>query len=298
MWRENLADLEAFLAVAREGSFTRAASGLGVSQSALSQTVKNLEARLGIRLLTRTTRKVSLTEAGERLFHSAGPRLEEIQAELASLTDLRERPSGTVRITSTEYAASAILWPKLSSLLPCYPDVKLEVIIDYGLTDIVGERVDAGVRPGGIVSPGMISVPIGPPLRMAVVGSPSYFEKRGTPKVPQDLTGHSCINLRLPSNRGLYAWEFEKKGRELKVRVDGQLAFNTSAMILTASLDGLGLAYLMEGHVEPYLADGRLVRVLGDWCEPFDGYHLYYPSRRQPTSAFTLVVNALRYRGG
>jgi DNA-binding transcriptional LysR family regulator len=210
---------------------------------------------------------------------------------------LRERPSGTVRLTSTEYAAETILWPKLSKLLPAYPDVKIEVIIDYGLTDIVGERVDAGVRPGGIVSQGMISVRIGPPLRMAVVGSPSYFEKRETPKVPQDLTGHSCINLRLPGNRGLYAWEFDQKGRELKVRVDGQLVFNTSTMILTAALEGLGLAFLMQGQVERYVAKDRLVRVLEDWCEPFDGYHLYYPSRRQPTSAFTLVVNALRYRG-
>jgi DNA-binding transcriptional LysR family regulator len=289
-------DLAAFLAVAREQSFTRAAAQLGVSQSALSQTIRVLEARLGLRLLTRTTRSVAPTEAGERLLRAVGPHVEEINAALAGLNELREKPAGTVRITTTENAAQAILWPALEKFLPNYPDIKVEIVIDYGLTDIVAERYDAGVRPGGNVAKGMIAVPIGPDMRMAVVGSPAYFAKRPPPRKPQDLIAHDCINLRLPTHGGLYAWEFEKNGREQKVRVEGQLVFNTGVMMLTAALAGFGLVYLTEQQVQDHLAAGRLVRVLADWCAPFAGYHLYYPNRRQPTPAFTLLVEALRYR--
>jgi DNA-binding transcriptional LysR family regulator len=293
---ENFHDLAAFLAVAQEQSFTRAAAKLGVSQSALSQTIRGLEARLGLRLLTRTTRSVAPTEAGERLLRTVGPRFEEINAELAALSELREKPAGTVRLTATENAAASVLWPALERLLPDYPDIKVEIVIDYGLTDIVAERYDAGVRPGEIVAKGMIAVPIGPDMRMAVVGAPTYFAKRPQPRTPQDLTTHSCINLRLPTHGGLYAWEFEKGGRELKVRVEGQLVFSTTSLILNAVLAGFGLAYLPEEQVQAHLAAGRLVRVLGDWCPPFSGYHLYYPSRRQPPPAFALLVDALRYR--
>jgi DNA-binding transcriptional LysR family regulator len=296
MPRADLDDLLAFIAVARERSFTRAAAKLGVSQSALSQTLRGLEARLGLRLLTRTTRSVAPTEAGERLFRAVGPRLDEIDAELAALSELRERPAGTVRITATENAVASVLWPALERLLPNYPDIKVEIAIDYGLTDIVAERFDAGVRPGEIVAKDMIAVRIGPDMRMEVVGAPSYFAKRPQPRAPQDLTTHSCINLRLPTYGGLYAWEFERDGRELRVRVEGQLVFNTAALILNAALAGFGLAYLPEDQVRTHLAAGRLVRVLADWCPPFSGYHLYYPSRRQPTPAFAVLVDALRYR--
>lgn len=289
-------DLEAFIAVAQERSFTRAAARLGVSQSALSQTVRGLEARLGIRLLARTTRRVAPTEAGERLLRGIAPRFEEIQSELASL-QLREKPAGTIRITATENAAEAVLWPVLRRFLPDYPDIKVEIVIDYGLTDIVAERYDAGVRPGGNVSRGMIAVRIGPDMRMAVVGAPEYFARRAPPRTPQELTEHACINLRLPTHGGLYAWEFERGGREFRVRVDGQLVFNTSALILTAALGGFGLACLPEQQVERELAGGKLVRVLADWCPPFPGYHLYYPSRRHGSPAFALLVDALRHRG-
>ncbi|MBM0205258.1 LysR family transcriptional regulator [Micromonospora sp. STR1s_5] len=296
MRRETASDLVAFLLVAQEQSFTRAAAKLGVSQSALSQTVKGLEERLGIRLLTRTTRRVSPTEAGEHLLRTVGPRFEEVDAELAAVTELREKPAGTIRLTSTENAAASILWPAIEKLLPRYPDINVEIVIDYGLTDIVAQRFDAGVRTGETVASGMISVPIGPDLRMAVVGSPSYFAGRKPPKKPQDLTDHNCINLRLPTHGGLYAWEFEKAGRELSVRVDGQLVFGTTALMLMAARAGLGLAYLTEQQVRSDLESGQFVRVLADWCPPFPGYHLYYPSRRQPTQAFALLVDALRYR--
>jgi DNA-binding transcriptional LysR family regulator len=292
----DLNNIVAFLAVARERSFTRAAAQLGVSQSALSQTVRGLEARLGLRLLTRTTRSVAPTEAGERLLSAAGPRLDEIDAELAALSELREKPSGTIRITAHDHALRTILWPALERLLPDYPDIKVEIVIDYGLTDIVAERYDAGIRSGEMVAKDMVAVRIGPDMRSAVVGAPSYFAKRARPKAPQDLTAHSCINLRLPTYGGLYAWEFEKYGRELRVRVEGQLVFNETAPMLDAALAGLGLAYLPEDQVERHISDGRLIRVLADWCPPFPGYHLYYPSRRQPTPAFILLVNALRYR--
>ncbi|AEH87558.1 LysR family transcriptional regulator [Mesorhizobium opportunistum] len=297
MPRDNLNELTAFLAVAREKSFTRAAAQLGVSQSALSHTVRALEERLGVRLLTRTTRSVSPTEAGERMVRSVGPRLDEIEAELAALSALREKPAGTIRITAGEHSADVILWPALAKFLPDHPDIKVEIIVDYSLTDIVAERFDAGVRLGEQVARDMIAVRIGPDMRMAVVGSPAYFAIHPKPRTPQDLTNHNCINLRLPTYGGLYAWEFEKAGRELKVRVEGQLVFNTSALRMNAVLAGLGLAYLPEGQVTAHLADGRLVRVLADWCAPFPGYHLYYPSRRQATPAFSLLVDALRYRG-
>ncbi len=296
MARENINDLIAFLAVARERSFTRAAAKLGVSQSALSQTIRGLEARLGLRLLTRTTRSVAPTEAGERLLRTVGPRLEEIDAELVALSELRAQPAGTVRITADEHAAEAVLWPALARLLPNYPDIKVEIVIDNGLTDIVAERYDAGVRLGGMVAKDMIAVRVGPDMRMAVVGAPSYFAKRPQPRTPQELTTHSCISLRLPTYGGLYAWEFEKNGHELRVRVEGQLVFNGIALMLKAALAGFGLAYLPEEQVQTHLATGRLIRVLADWCQPFSGYHLYYPSRRQPAPAFALLVGALRYR--
>ncbi|QPF94310.1 LysR family transcriptional regulator [Bradyrhizobium commune] len=286
----------AFLAVARERSFTRAAAQLGVSQSALSHTVRALEERLGLRLLTRTTRSVAPTEAGERLLRNVGPRFDEIDAELSALTELRETPAGTVRITAGEHAAQTILWPALAKLLPHYPDIKVELVVDYGLTDIVTERYDAGVRLGEQVAKDMIAVRIGPEMRMAVVGAPAYFAARGKPKQPQDLTGHNCINLRLPTYGGIYAWEFEKRSRAMKVRVDGQLVFNTGLLRMNAVLAGLGLAYIPEDVVKREIVDGRLIRVLADWCAPFAGYHLYYPSRRQPTPAFAVLVEALRYR--
>jgi DNA-binding transcriptional LysR family regulator len=297
MPRADLNDLAAFLAVAREGSFTKAAAQLGVSQSALSQTLRGLEARLGLRLLTRTTRSVATTEAGERLLRAAGPRMDEIEAELAALSDLRDKPSGTIRITTHDHAVRAVLWPALAKLLPEYPDIKVEIVVDYGLTDIVAERYDAGVRTGELVGKDMIAVRIGPDLRSAVVGSPEYFARRAKPKKPQDLTEHVGINLRLPTHGGLYAWEFARGGREVRVRVDGQLVFNSSPPLLDAALAGFGLAYLPEDDVAGHIATGRLVRVLADWCPPYPGYHLYYPSRRQPTSAFAVLVNALRYRG-
>ncbi len=297
MQRGNLDDLLAFLAVARERSFTKAAAKLGVSQSALSHTMRALEARLGVRLLTRTTRSVSPTQAGERLLHSVAPRLEEIEAELAALSELREKPAGTIRISATDYAADTILWPKLAKFLPKYPDIKVEIVVDYGLIDIVAQRFDAGVRSGEQVAKDMIAVRIAPDMRIAVVGAPAYFRKRPEPRMPQHLIAHNCINLRLMTHGGLYAWEFEKGGREIKVRVEGQLAFNGSFQMLNAALAGFGLAYVPEDLARPHIAKGRLKRVLEDWCPPYSGYHLYYPSRRQPSAAFALLVDALRYRG-
>lgn len=296
MRRENVSDLLAFLAVARERSFTKAGKKLGVSQSALSHTVRALEARLGLRLLTRTTRSVSPTQAGERLLLTVGQRFEEIEAELQALSELRDKPAGTVRITATENAADTVLFPKLSKFLPNYPDIKVEIVIDYGLTDIVAQRYDAGVRSGEQVAKDMIAVRIGPDMRMAIVGAPSYFEKRPIPEKPQDLAEHNCINLRLPIHGGLYAWEFEKGGRELRARVEGQLVLNATGPMLSAALAGLGLAYVPEDMAQPHIAEGRLKRVLDDWCEPYPGYHLYYPSRRKSSQAFALLVEALRYR--
>src|SRR5438874_5983497 len=297
MPRQNVNDLLAFLAVARERSFTKAAAKLGVSQSALSHTLRGLEARLGLRLLTRTTRSVSPTEAGERLRQTVGHRFEEIEAELESLSELREKPAGTIRISAGEHAVNTVLSPALAKFLPQYPDIKVEITIDHGLIDIVAQRFDAGVRSGEQVAKDMIAVRIGPDMRMAVVGSPSYFKGRPEVKKPQDLINHNCITLRLPTHGGLYAWEFEKGSRELRVRVEGQLTYNTTGQMLTGALAGLGLAYVPEGLVQPHLAKGRLKRVLEDWCLPYSGYHLYYPSRRQPSAAFALFVDALRYRG-
>ena len=296
MQRGNLDDLLAFLAVARERSFTRAAAKLGISQSALSHTIRELEARLGVRLLTRTTRSVAPTEAGERLIRTVGPRFAEIEAELAAVSELREKPAGTIRITATDYAADTILWPKLKKFLREYPDIKVEIVVDYGFTDIVAERFDAGVRSGEQVAKDMIAVRISPDVRIAVVAAPAYFRNRSEPKRPQDLVDHNCINLRLATHGGLYAWEFEKGGRELKVRVEGQLTFNGSFQMLHGALAGFGLAYVPEDLAQPHIAKGRLKRVLEDWCPPYSGYHLYYPSRRQPSAAFALMVDALRHR--
>jgi DNA-binding transcriptional LysR family regulator len=296
MSRDNVNDLLAFLAVARERSFTPAAAQLGVSQSALSHTIRGLETRLGLRLLSRTTRSVAPTQAGERLLQTVGPRFDEINAELAALSELRDKPSGTIRITTIEHAAETILWPALKKLLPNYPDIHVELIIDYGLTDIVADRYDAGVRLGEQLAKGMIALPIGPDMRMVVVGAPSYFAVRSAPLRPEDLTAHACINLRLPTYGRIYAWEFEKDGRELNVQVDGQLVFNNLGLRVNAALDGLGLAYLPEDRVRSHIASGRLIQVLADWCPPFSGYHLYYQSRRQRTPAFTLLLDALRYR--
>jgi DNA-binding transcriptional LysR family regulator len=293
----NLNDLAGFLAVANERSFTRAAAQLGVSQSALSHTIRDLEERLGVRLLTRTTRSVAPTQAGERLLHTLGPRFREIDAELAALRELQEKPAGTIRITATEYAVDMLLWPKLAKFLAKYPDITVEISVDSGLTDIVAQRFDAGVRIGEQVAKDMIAVRIGPDERMAVVGAPSYFRKQPAPKRPQELIDHTCINLRLPTLGGLYAWEFEKGARELKVRVEGRIIFNSTYQTLDAALAGFGLAYVPENLAQPHLAKGRLKRVLEDWCPPFSGYHLYYPSRRQPAPAFALLVDALRHRG-
>ena len=296
MPRPPINDLTAFIAVAREQSFTRAAARLGVSQSALSHTITGLEKRLGLRLLNRNTRSVSPTPAGARLLDTAGPRMDEIESELAALSELRDKPAGTIRITAGEHAAEAVLWPALAKLLPDYPDINAEVIVDYGLTDIVAERYDAGVRLGEQVAKDMIALRIAPDMRMAAVGSPAYFATRQKPQTPHDLTGHSCINMRLPTYGGIYVWEFEKDGHELRVRVEGRLVFNNIALRVNAAVEGMGLAYLPEDVVQSHLADGRLIRVLEDWCTPFSGYHLYYPSRKQPSAAFVLLVNALRYR--
>src|SRR4051812_8411525 len=297
MHRGDLDDLLAFIGVARERSFAKAAAKLGVSQSALSHTIRELEARLGVRLLTRTTRSVAPTEAGDRLLQALAPRFDEIEAELAAVRELREKPAGTIRITATENATDTILVPKLAPLLREYPDIKVEIVTDYGLTDIVAQRYDAGVRNGEQVAKGMIAVRIAPDMRMAVVGAPSYLRKRPEPKTPQDLVGHNCINLRLPTHGGLYAWEFEKGGRELNVRVEGQLIFNGTYQMLNAALAGFGLAYVPEALAQPHLTKGHLKRVLEDWCPPFSGHHLYYPSRRQSSAAFALLVDALRHRG-
>jgi DNA-binding transcriptional LysR family regulator len=296
MKREELVDLNAFLTVAQEHSFTHAAAKLGTSQSSLSHTIRRLETRLGVRLLTRTTRSVAPTEAGERLLGTLRPALDSIGAELASLSELREKPAGMIRITTGEHAARTVLWPVLERLLPDYPDIHVELSIDSGLTDIVTERFDAGVRLGEALAKDMIAVRIGPDLRMVVVGSPAYLKTHQRPRTPQDLAEHQCINLRMLSGGGLYAWELEKDGREVRVRVEGQLAFNNVRMIVRAATAGFGLAFVMEDQAAQHLVDGRLVRVLEDWCPPFSGYHLYYTSRRQPSAAFALLVEALRYR--
>ncbi len=293
----NLNDLHAFAAVATARSFTRAAAQLGVSPSALSQTIRGLEARIGLRLLARTTRSVAPTEAGERLLRTLGPALEEIGATLAALGELRDRPSGTIRITTAAHAAETVLWPALEALLPAHPAITVEVHLDDALTDLVAGRYDAGIRLGELVDRDMVAVRIGPPLRLAVVGSPAYFATRPRPLLPQDLAAHACVNIRLPTFGALYAWEFEKEGRPIRVQVAGPLVVNSGAPLRRAALAGLGLACTFEDVVAADVQAGRLVRVLEDWCPPFPGYHLYYPSRRQPTPAFSLLVEALRTRG-
>ncbi|QAU33889.1 LysR family transcriptional regulator [Janthinobacterium sp. 17J80-10] len=296
MARENFNDLLAFVAVAREGSFTRAAAQIGISPSALSQTISGLEARLKIRLLARTTRKVSPTDAGVRLLATLAPRFEEIEAELAALSELRDKPAGTVRITASEHASNTVLMPTLAKFLPEYPDIKIEINSENRLVDIVEQRYDAGVRLGEQVAKDMVAVRIGPDVRMVVVGSPAYFAEHAPPRTPQDLTHHSCINLRLPTLGGLYAWEMKKGRRELNVRVDGQLVVNGVSQMLKASVAGLGLGFMLEDVVKDDVAKGRLIPALEDWSPTFSGYHLYYPSRRQPSPAFALLVEALRYR--
>ncbi|MDR7295116.1 DNA-binding transcriptional LysR family regulator [Pelomonas aquatica] len=295
MARRNLNDLLGFVTVAREGSFTRAAATLGVTQSALSQAIRGLEERLQIRLLTRTTRSVAPTPAGERLAQAIGHRFDEIEAELDALTALRDKPAGTVRITCGDNVLRTVLMPKLGPLLREYPDITLEFDMNYGFRDIVADRFDAGVRLGNTIDKDMIAVPIGPPLRMAVVASPGYFAQHPKPKTPQDLMSHRCINQRMPTSGGLYVWDFSRRGKQVNVRVDGPLIFNTAPPQVDAAVAGLGISLLPEDELGQYLADGSLVRVLEDWCPPFAGYHLYYPSRRQPSPAFTLVLNALRY---
>lgn len=295
--RKDLHDLVAFLAVAREHSFTRAAAKLDTTQSALSHTVRKLEQRLGVRLLARTTRSVSTTEAGERLLLSIGPMFDDIEAELADLSSFREKPAGSIRVSASVHAVDMVLQPALARLLPEYPDIKVEISADNELVDIVAGRYDFGIRLGEQVGNGMIATRIGPDFRMVVVATPGYFRERGRPVVPQDLEGHNCINIRLPTYGALFAWEFEKEGREMKVRVDGQLTFNSTEHIRAAALNGLGVAWLPENLAREHLDSGAFELVLEDWCESFPGYHLYYPNRRHMSSAQSLFVEALRYRG-
>ncbi|USR62018.1 LysR family transcriptional regulator [Lelliottia amnigena] len=298
MLKDNFNDLLSFMVVARERSFTRAAAQLGVSQSALSHAMRNLEARLDVRLLTRTTRSVVPTEAGEQLLMRLTPHLLEIEQELTALRDRRDRPAGNIRLSAGEHAMSAVLWPVLKSFMAHYPDINIEVTVDNGLTDIVDGRFDAGVRLGEQIAKDMVAVRIAPDMQMAVVGSAAYFAKNGVPETPEQLEHHRCINMRLPTLGGLYAWEFTHDGREIRVRVDGQLTLNSLPQRLDAAVAGLGLAYVPEESAAAQLADGRLTRVLESWCPSFEGYHLYYPSRRQHTTAFTLLVEALRNQNG
>ena len=296
MRRQTLADLEAFAVVAEEGSFTRAAARLAVSTSALSHTIRKLETRIGLRLLTRTTRRVATTEAGERLLDTLRPAIDTIERQLAELSDLRDRPSGTIRITASDHSTRTLLWPVIDRFLADYPDINVEINAESGLTDIVAERYDAGVRLGEQLAKDMIAVRIGPPLRMVAVAAPAYLAAHGRPETPHDLTRHKCINLRMWSSGGLYSWEFEKDGQAVNVRVEGQLILNRGPLILDAARAGHGIAFLMEDYVTEAIGGGVLEYVLDDWCPPFDGYHLYYPSRRQPTPAFSLLVETLRYR--
>lgn len=296
MPRQNVNDLLAFRAVARERSFTRAAARIGVSPSALSHRLRALEERLGVRLLMRTTRSVAPTEAGERLLAAIGPHFDGIEAELAALSELRDRPAGTIRITTGEHAAATILWPAVSRLLTDYPEINVEISVNAGFVDIVAERFDAGIRLGETVAQDMVAVRIGPDMRMAAVGSPAYFADRNPPRTPHDLAGHNCINLRFPTLGSIYAWEFEQAGRALNVRVEGQFIANDIALMRQAALDGLGIAYLPADYLQPEIDAGRLMRILDDWTPPFPGYFLYYPSRRQQSPAFALLIEALRYR--
>jgi len=292
----DFSELAAFIAVAEAGSFTRAAAKLGLSQSAVSYSVRMLEQKLGVRLISRTTRSLSLTDAGQRMLRNLRPSFENIENEIAAISALRDKPTGTIRVTTFRYAATSVLWPVVTKFLAEYPDIEMEIIVDEGLTDIVADRFDAGIRIGEQVQKDMIAVRVGPDLRMAVVGSPSYFAKRGVPETPRDLGNHLGVSYRQTTGGGIYAWEFERDGEELQVRMNGPLIMNDGLMLEAAALDGLALAYTFENQVAQYVEDGRLVRVLEDWCPPFSGYHLYYPSRRQHTAAFALFVEALRYR--
>jgi DNA-binding transcriptional LysR family regulator len=294
--RENASDLLAFLAVARERSFTRAAAKLRMSQPSLSQLILGLEERIGMRLLNRTTRSVTPTQIGERLLLKIGPKFEEIDQELSALSDLRDKPAGSIRISATDYAARMILLPALAKVLPKYPDIKVEVRIDYGLTDIIAAQFDAGIRIGELLEKDMIAVRVSPDVRIAVIAAPAYLSSRKTPHLPQDLTNHNCINFRFTQGDGLFTWRFEKDGRKLNVRVEGQLVFNDASALLNAALEGFGVAYLPEPYAQPHLSSGELVRLLEDWCPSLSGYHLYYPSRRQPSPAFSVLVDAIRYR--
>ncbi|AHG64126.1 LysR family transcriptional regulator [Advenella mimigardefordensis] len=296
MPRDNYSGLLAFVTVVREGNFTRAAAKLGISQSALSHSIRTLETNVGIRLLTRTTRNVSPTEAGEHLFQNIVNQMTEIDTQVQALSEFRDKPIGTVRITATDYAIKTILWPKLMTFLAQYPDIKIELICDYGLNDIAADRYDAGVRFGESLAQDMIAVRIGPDVRFAVVATPEYFANNPPPKTPYDLVHHRCVNLRLPTHGGLYAWEFKKKGgSEFTVRVDGQLVVNGIYEVLDGALEGVGLAYVPEAMTESHIAKGNLVRILEDWCPLWPGYHLYYPSRRQPSQAMKLLIEELRY---
>jgi DNA-binding transcriptional LysR family regulator len=296
MAKENLNDLQAFVVVARERSFTRAAAQLGLSRSALSHAMLALEARLGVRLLSRTTRSVSTTDAGARLLSTVAPRLQEIEQELSSLSATRGKPAGTVRITAHDHAIVTVLWPRLLPLLTSHPDIQVEFSVDYAITDIAAHRFDAGVRNGDRVDKDMIAVPIAPALRMAVAVSPQYLVGRSLPSTPHDLIAHGCINLRLPTHGGLYAWEFEKNGHPVNVRVHGQTVFNNTFLMLQAALDGMGFVYVPFDLVQPHFEAGRLVAALEDWWPQFPGYHLYYTNRRQIAPALALVIEALRQR--
>ncbi|MDX8540951.1 LysR family transcriptional regulator [Mesorhizobium abyssinicae] len=296
MRRNDLGDLNVFLAIAEERSFTRAAARLGQSQSSLSQTVRRLEERLGMRLLTRTTRSVAPTQAGAQLIETLKPALADVEARLATLSELRDTPSGLVRVTAELHAAQTVLWPAVSRLMYAYPDVQVEISVDASFTDIVADQFDAGIRMGEQVAKDMIAVRIGPDLRMVVVGSPSYLAKHGTPHTPHDLIQHRCMNLRLPTAGGLYAWEFQKDGRELHVRVEGPLILNDERLAITAALAGHGLAMVTEDSTAQAVADGALIRVLDDWCRTFQGYHLYYPDRRHPSPAFAALLKELRHQ--
>ncbi|MBD9650696.1 LysR family transcriptional regulator (plasmid) [Ensifer sp. PDNC004] len=298
MKRDELGDLVAFLTVGEERSFTRAAARLGTSQSSLSHTVRRLEERMGVRLLTRTTRNVVPTDAGEQLMETLRPAFNDIRSRLDALSAMRQQPGGTIRLTSSRHAAETILMPAVKRLMAEYREISVEISIDQRFVDLVTERYDAGVRLGESIEKDMIAVRIGPDLRMVVAGAPDYFERYPRPQTPHDLTGHNCINLRLPTLGGLYAWEFERDGRPLNVRVEGQFVCNDVPMIIDAALSGLGLACLPDDHLGPLVEAGRLVPVLEDWCPPFPGFHLYYPSRRLPSPAFALLVEALRFRGG
>jgi DNA-binding transcriptional LysR family regulator len=293
----DFSELAAFIAVAEAGSFTRAAAKLGLSQSAVSYSVRMLEQKLGVRLISRTTRSLSLTDAGQRMLRNLRPAFDHIESEIAAVTALRDKPAGKIRITTFRYAAISVLWPVVAKFLAEYPDVEMEIILDEGLTDIVADRFDAGIRVGEQVQKDMVAVKIGPDLRMAVVGSPSYFANHKIPHTPRELGEHRGVSYRQTTGGGLYAWEFERDGEELQVRMNGPLILNDGLMLEAAALDGLALAYTFEDQVSKHVADGRLIRVLEDWCPPFPGYHLYYPSRRQHTAAFALFVEALRFKG-